>query len=54
MLVSDVQHSDSVIYIHTYICVCVFSDSSLISYYKILNIVPCAIWQVLVDYLFYI
>ena len=31
-----------------------FRFFSLISYYKILSIVPCAIQQVLVGYLFYI
>ena len=51
MLVSGVQHSDSVIYISIYISF--FRFFSLIGYYKILSIVPCAIQQVLVVYLFY-
>ena len=48
----------------SYICVCVcesilylysFSDYfSILGYYKILHIIPCAIQQVLVVYLFYI
>ena len=37
VLVSGVQQSDSVIYI------CFFRLFSIIGYYKILNIVPCAI-----------
>ena len=58
VLFSGVQHSDSVyIYIHmcacVSLCVCVFRFFSLIGYYKILSIDPCAIWQVLVAYLFY-
>ena len=51
MLVSAVQQSDSAI--HTYISI-FFRFFSLIGYYKILSIVPCAIQWVLVVYLFYI
>ena len=39
VLVSGVQQSKSVIYIHIFF----FRFLSLIGYYKILNIVPCAI-----------
>ena len=45
VLVSSVQQRDSVIRI-TY--------SFFIVYYRILNLIPCAIQQVLVVYLFYI
>ena len=43
------------IYIYIYMCACIytFSDFSIILYYKILNIVPCAIQSDLV-YLFHI
>ena len=52
VLVSGVQQSDLVI--HTHISI-LFGDSiSHIGYYKVLSRVPCAIQQVLVDYLFYI
>ena len=47
MLVSDVQQRDSV----TYICV-FFLFFSIIVYYKILNIVPCVVEEILVVYLF--
>ena len=51
VLVSGMQQSDSVIYIHIYMCVCVcvylcdffFQFFSIIGYYKILIIVPCVI-----------
>ena len=43
VLVSGIQQSDSVIHIHN-----LFRLFSIISYYKILNILPCAIRQVLV------
>ena len=47
VLVSGVQHSDSVIhaYIHIYIYLYIFffRFSSIIGYYKILSRVPCAI-----------
>ena len=52
VLVSGVQHSDSVISI--YLSIIFFRFFSLIGHYKILSIVPCAIQQVLVGYLFYI
>ena len=51
VLVSGVKHSDSVIYIYIYIFL--FRFFSLIGYYKILSIVPCAIQYTLVGYLFY-
>ena len=51
VLVSGVKHSDSVIYIYIYIFL--FRFFSLIGYYKILSIVPCAIQYILVGYLFY-
>ena len=66
VLVSGVQQSDLVhiyIYIYIYACVCVciyiyiyilFQIFTIIGYYKILNIVPCAMQKVLVVYLFYI
>ena len=46
VLVSGVQHSDSDIYIYICICVCVYSFLrffSLRSYYRTLNMVPCAV-----------
>ena len=50
------------IYIHIYICVYIyvyiyiffFRFFSLVGYYKMLSIVPCAIQQIYVGYLFYI
>ena len=39
MLVSSIQYADSVIHTHTFF----FKIFSLIGYYKILSIVPCAI-----------
>ena len=51
VLVSGVQHSDSVIHIHILIFFRLFSH---IDYYRILSRVPCAIQKVLVVYLFYI
>ena len=49
-LISAVQPSDSVVYIHVCVCVCVcvcvYPFKTLfptVVYYKILNIVPCAI-----------
>ena len=42
LLVSDVWHSDSGLYIN----IKVFRFFSLISYYKILSIIPCAIQKV--------
>ena len=50
MLVSGIQPSDSDIYIYIFF----LRFSSVIPYYKMLNIVPCAIQWVLVVYLFYI
>ena len=50
MLISAVQQSDSVIHIYTLF----FIFFSIIVYYRILNIVPCAIQQDLVVYPFYI
>ena len=41
VLVSGVQQSDSTIQIHIYLFF--FRFFSIIGYYKILNIVPCAI-----------
>ena len=52
VLVSGVQQSDSVIHIHLYLFF--FRFFSIIGCYKILSIVPCAIQQVLIGYLFYI
>ena len=49
VLVSDIQHSDSDIYIEREIFF--FRFLSLIAYYKILSIVSYAILQVLVSYL---
>ena len=46
VLVSYVQQSDSVLYIYIYKTIYInsfFIFSSIIGYYKILNIVPCAI-----------
>ena len=43
VLVSGVQESDSVIYIHIFLAF-FFRFLSLIYYYKILSIVHCAIW----------
>ena len=40
--------------IQLYIYIFFFRSFSIIGYYKILNIVPCAIQQVLVVYLFYV
>ena len=42
-LVSDVQHSDPVIYIYIYIYIYIFRFFSIIDYYKILSIIPCAL-----------
>ena len=50
VLVSGVQHRDSVMHIYT----SVFRLFSFKVYYKIMSGVPCAIQQVLVDYLFYV
>ena len=47
LLVSGVQQSDSIIYIY-------FLFFSIIVYFKISNIVLCAIHWILVAYLFYI
>ena len=62
VIVSGVQHSDSCmcvcvcIYIYVHVCVHIFFFRlfSIIGYYKILSVVPCAIQKVLVGYLFYI
>ena len=56
VLVPGVQQSDSVLHICVYIYryIFFFRLLSIIGYYKILNIVPCAIQQALVVYLFYI
>lgn len=43
VLVSDVQQSDLIIHIYVYTSVFFFSFFSIIGYYKIANIVPCAI-----------
>ena len=40
-------------YIYIYVYIFLFRFFSIIVYYKILSIVPCAIQQVLVGYLFY-
>ena len=56
MLVSVEQHSDSVIYIYINIYAIIyilFRFFSIIGYYKIMNIVPCAIGLVFVVSLFY-
>ena len=54
--ISGVQQSDSFIYmkLNIYIYIYIFFSNfvSIIGYYKILNIVPWAIQQVLVGYLF--
>ena len=50
--VSGAQQSDSDIHIHTNIYF--FSLFSIVGYYEISNIVPCALQQVPVGYLFYI
>lgn len=46
VLISRVQHSDSVIHTHTQIFFLRFF--SIVAYYEILDVVPCAIQQVLV------
>ena len=51
VLVSGVQHSDSVIHIHIFFFFRFFSH---IGHYRILSSVPCAVQEVLVGYLFYI
>ena len=43
MLVSGVQHSDSVIYVNIYVYIFFFMFFSITVYYRILNIVPCAL-----------
>ena len=43
MLVSGVWQSDSVIHTHTHTHICIFRFFSLVGYYRILNIVPCAV-----------
>ena len=44
MLVSDVQQSDSVTHTHIYkLYLFFFTFFSIIDYYKIVSIVPCAI-----------
>ena len=48
----QVYSSDSVI--HTHIYIFFFRFFSIIRYYNILSIVPCAIQQVLISYVFYI
>ena len=50
VLVSGVQQGDSVLHIH----LSFFTFFSIMNFYKILNIAPCGIQQVLVVYLFYI
>ena len=55
MLVSGGQKNDSVVYVYVYVCkICMvfFIFFSVIGNDKILNIVTCAIHQVLVGYLF--
>ena len=47
---SDVQHSDSVIHV----CVYIVKFFSLLGYYRISNIVPCAIQQVLIIYFMFV
>ena len=54
MLVSGVQQSDSDSYTYIYIYIFFSRFFSLIHYYKILSIVPCAIEWVLVVYLVFI
>ena len=51
VLVSGVQQSDSVIHIRV---PTVFSFFSHMGHYRILSRVPCAIQQILINYLFYI
>ena len=51
VLVSSAQQSDSAM--HMYIYIFFFRFFSIMGYYKMLNIVPCAIQQDLV-YLFYV
>ena len=43
VLVSGVQQGDSVLYIYVCVYIFFFRFSSIIGYYKTLNIVPCAI-----------
>ena len=43
VLVSSVQQSDSYIYIYIYIYIFFFRFFSIVGYYEILSIVPCAI-----------
>ena len=50
MLVSGIQQSDSVIYIYVYI----FRLFFIIDYYKMLNLITCAIQYILGDYLLYV
>ena len=52
MLVSDEQQSNLDMDMHIY-SFSLFKFFSIIAYYKILSIVPCALHEVLVDYLFY-
>ena len=52
--VSGVQQSDSVIYIYMCVYVFLFRFFSITAYYKILNIVPCAIQLVLVVLYIYV
>ena len=42
------------VYTYTYIHSFLFSDSFPMYSYRVLSRVPCAIWQVLTSYLFYI
>ena len=49
VFISAVQHSDSIIHTYTFL----FRFFSCIGYYKILRIVPCAIQQVSVGFLFF-
>jgi len=51
------QVYSNVIQLYVYVCVCVnffFRFFSIIGYYKILNLVPCAMQQVLAGYLVHI
>ena len=54
VLISGIQQSDSVIHTYIYIYIFFFRFFSIIGYYKILSIVPCAIQLVIVGYRFYI
>ena len=52
MLLSDIQQSDSVVHIYIYIFFFIFF--SILVYYRVLNIVPCAIqYHLVVVYMYF-